>query len=82
MAWIIPAVHLNAELKGTTTGSRQEFCDMMKFVERKGIRLVISRTYPGLNNLREIDSLFDDMEVGRQMGKLIIEIEGQSSPRI
>ncbi|KAM5529792.1 zinc-binding dehydrogenase [Fusarium oxysporum f. sp. phaseoli] len=82
MSWTMPAVLLNAELKGTTMGSRQEFRDMVKFVERKGIRPVISRTVSGLNNLEAIESLFDDMEAGRQMGKLIIEIGGESSPRI
>ncbi|KAI8648625.1 PKS-ER domain-containing protein [Fusarium keratoplasticum] len=82
MNWTMPAVLLNAELKGTTMGSRQEFRDMVAFVDRKGIRPVISRTVQGLSNLRDIDLLFDEMKAGRQMGKLVIEIEGQSSPRI
>jgi NADPH:quinone reductase-like Zn-dependent oxidoreductase len=82
MTWTMPVVLLNAELKGTTMGSRQEFRDMVKFVEHKGIRPVISRTVSGLSNLGEIDSLFDDMEAGRQMGKLVIDIEDRSSPRI
>ncbi|RTE84564.1 hypothetical protein BHE90_000877 [Fusarium euwallaceae] len=82
MSWTMPAVLLNAELKGTTMGSRQEFRDMVAFVDRMGIRPVISRTVQGLSNLREIDGLFEDMKAGRQMGKLVIEIEDQSSPRI
>ncbi|KAG5778702.1 hypothetical protein H9Q73_007647 [Fusarium xylarioides] len=43
MNWAMPAVLLNAELKGTTMGSRQEFQDMVAFVDRKGLRPVISR---------------------------------------
>ncbi|KAF4345810.1 alcohol dehydrogenase [Fusarium beomiforme] len=82
MTWTMPAVLLNAELKGTTMGSRKEFRDMVNFVERKGIRPVISRTVSGLESLEAIDSLFDDMKAGRQMGKLVIEIDGESSPRI
>jgi D-arabinose 1-dehydrogenase-like Zn-dependent alcohol dehydrogenase len=63
-------------------GSRQEFRDMVAFVDRKGIRPVISRTVQGLSNLRDIDNLFDEMKAGRQMGKLVIDIECQSSPPI
>jgi D-arabinose 1-dehydrogenase-like Zn-dependent alcohol dehydrogenase len=50
MEWTMPAVLLNAELKGTTMGSRQELRDMVKFVERKGIRTIISRAVPDLNS--------------------------------
>ncbi|KAK0387656.1 hypothetical protein NLU13_3901 [Sarocladium strictum] len=82
MNWTMPAVLLNAELKGTTMGSRREFRDMVRFIEEKEIRPVVSRTVSGLSNLAEIDGLFEDMEAGRQMGKLVIEIDGQSSPRI
>lgn len=82
MDWTMPAVLLNAELKGTTMGSRQEFRDMVKFVEDKGICPVLSRTVSGLGSLKEIDSLFEDMEAGRQMGKLVIDIEDRSSPKI
>ncbi|KAL6918480.1 hypothetical protein FSST1_009975 [Fusarium sambucinum] len=82
MNWTMPAVLLNAELKGTTMGSRQEFRDMVDFVDRKGIRPVISRTVQGLGNLKDIDELFEDMRAGRQMGKLVIDIEGESSPKI
>ncbi|KAF5007182.1 hypothetical protein FDECE_6492 [Fusarium decemcellulare] len=82
MNWTMPAVLLNAELKGTTMGSRQEFRDMVAFVGRKEIRPVVSRTVQGLSNIKDIDDLFDEMKAGRQMGKLVIEIEGQSSPRI
>ncbi|KAF5609019.1 alcohol dehydrogenase [Fusarium pseudoanthophilum] len=70
MNWTMPAVLLNAELKGTTMGSRQEFRDMVAFVDREGIRPVISRVVQGLSNLKDIDGLFDDMKSGRQMGAL------------
>lgn len=82
MNWTMAAVLLNAELKGTTMGSRQEFGDMVKFVEDKGICPVLSRTVSGLGSLREIDDLFEDMEAGRQMGKLVIDIEDRSSSKI
>jgi NADPH:quinone reductase-like Zn-dependent oxidoreductase len=82
MNWTMPAVLLNAELKGTTMGSRKEFRDMVAFVQRKGIRPVISRTVQGLSSLGEIDSLFEDMKAGRQMGKLVIDMEDQGSPKI
>nr|RBQ87621.1 hypothetical protein FVER53263_00022 [Fusarium verticillioides] len=82
MNWTMPAVLLNAELKGTTMGSRREFRDMVAFVDREGIRPVISRVVQGLSNLKDIDGLFDDMKAGRQMGKLVIKMEEPSSPKI
>ncbi|CAG1959595.1 unnamed protein product [Fusarium graminearum] len=82
MNWLMPAVLLNAELKGTTMGSRQEFRDMVNYVERMGIRPVISRTVLGLDNLEAIDGLFEDMKAGRHTGKLVIEIDHHSSHKI
>ncbi|EWG35815.1 alcohol dehydrogenase [Fusarium verticillioides 7600] len=82
MNWPMPAVLLNAELKGTTMGFRKEFRDMVAFVDREGIRPVISRVVQGLSNLKDIDGIFDDMKAGRQMGKLVIKMEEPSSPKI
>lgn len=82
MEWNMSAVLLNAELKGTTMGSRKEFQDMVKFVDEKGIQPVISRTVKGLSNLEAIDGLFEEMEAGRQMGKLVIEIDEEDGPKI
>ncbi|SCV33839.1 related to alcohol dehydrogenase [Fusarium fujikuroi] len=82
MSWTMPAVLLNVELKGTTMGSRQEFRDMIAFVDREGIRPVISRVVQGLSSLADIDGMFDDMKAGRQMGKLVITIDDPSSPKM
>ncbi|KAI1031058.1 hypothetical protein LB504_000015 [Fusarium proliferatum] len=79
MNWTMPAVLLNAELKGTTMGSRQEFQDMVAFVDSKEIRPVISRVVQGLSSLAD---MFDDMKAGRQMGKLVITIDDPSSPQM
>ncbi len=64
-------------------GSRQEFADMVKLVQTKHLRPVISRVVQGLDNLPLIDDLFDEMKSGRQFGKLVVRIgktdgEGQS----
>lgn len=75
MDWLMQAVLANVELKGTTMGSRQEFRDMVAFVDEKKIRPVVSRVVKGLDNIAEIDSLFADMDKGRQFGKLVIEID-------
>lgn len=82
MSWNMMAVLMNAELKGTTMGSRQEFKDMVNFVDQKEIRPVISRTVKSLSDLEGIDSLFADMKAGSQMGKLVIEIDVGSASRI
>lgn len=60
-------------------GSRKEFRDMVKFVNDKNIKPVISRTVKGIDNLKEIDGLFEDMKNGTQFGKLVIELGGTSS---
>ncbi|KAF6821564.1 zinc-binding dehydrogenase [Colletotrichum sojae] len=85
MDWVMQAVLKNVELRGTTMGSREEFRAMMAFVREKKIRPVVSRTAKGLTNLEGIDSLFQDMEAGRQFGKLVIEFEvgpATSSPKL
>lgn len=79
MEWTMNAVLNNLELKGSTMGSRQEFKDMIAFVNEKKIRPVVSRVVNGLDNLGEINTLFDDMKQGKQFGKLVIEIATQTS---
>ena len=68
------AVMKNIDFKGSTMGSRKEFADMMRFVESKHLKPVVSRTVSGLDNLDGINSLFDDMKNGRQFGKLVVEV--------
>lgn len=81
MPFVMPAVLKNLELRGSTMGSRKEFADMVKFVDSKNLRPVVSRTVSGLENLEGIDSLFEDMKSGSQFGKLVIEVakDGESS---
>lgn len=77
------AVLKNLELKGSTMGSRTEFHDMVAFVKEKKITPVVSRVVKGLNNLQEIDILFDEMKKGSQFGKLVIEIgQGGNSSKL
>ena len=55
-------------------GSRKEFADMVKFVEEKNMKPVVSRVVSGIDNLDGINSLFEDMKSGSQFGKLVVEI--------
>jgi D-arabinose 1-dehydrogenase-like Zn-dependent alcohol dehydrogenase len=77
MDWTMPAVLKNLELKGSTMGSRKEFKDMVAFVNEKKIRPVVSRVVKGIDNIREIDGLFEEMKKGSQFGKLVVEIQGE-----
>lgn len=79
MEWSMPAVLRNIELRGSTMGSRKEFRDMVAFVNEKKIKPVVSRVVKGIDNLKEIDELFDEMKEGSQFGKLVIEIKGDGS---
>jgi D-arabinose 1-dehydrogenase-like Zn-dependent alcohol dehydrogenase len=81
MDWSMPAVLNNLELRGSTMGSRKEFRDMIAFVNEKKIKPVVSRVVKGIDNMKEIDELFEEMQKGSQFGKLVIEIgnDGTSS---
>ena len=72
--FLMGAVMKNIDFKGSTMGSRKEFADMMRFVESKHLKPVVSRTVSGLDNLDGINSLFDDMKNGRQFGKVVVEV--------
>lgn len=76
------AVLSNLELKGSTMGSRKEFKDMIAFVNEKKIKPVVSRVVKGIDNLKEIDELFDEMKKGSQFGKLVIELDNGSSSKL
>jgi D-arabinose 1-dehydrogenase-like Zn-dependent alcohol dehydrogenase len=82
MDWTMNAVLSNLELKGSTMGSRKEFKDMVAFVNEKKIKPVVSRVVKGIDNLKEIDELFDEMKKGSQFGKLVIELENGSSSKL
>jgi len=75
MDWSMQAVLKHIDLKGCTTGSRAEFKALVEFVQENKIRPVISRTVKGLQNLDAIDGLFEDMKLGKQFGKLVIEVD-------
>jgi len=56
---------------------------MVAFVNDKKIKPVVSRLVKGLDNIKEIDTLFDDMKKGSQFGKLVIEIaDGSNSSKL
>jgi D-arabinose 1-dehydrogenase-like Zn-dependent alcohol dehydrogenase len=74
MDWTMVAVLNNVELRGSTMGSRKEFHDMVTFVNDKKIKPIVSKVAKGLDNIKDIDALFDDMKKGSQFGKLVIEI--------
>ena len=74
------AVMKNIELKGSTMGSRVEFRQMVRFVNKKKIRPVLERVVvSGIDNLEAIERLFDDLKEGRQFGKLVLEISNNGT---
>ncbi|EME85367.1 uncharacterized protein MYCFIDRAFT_210212 [Pseudocercospora fijiensis CIRAD86] len=79
MDWIMPDVLKNIELRGSTMGSRKEFADLVAFVNAKGLKPLVSRAVQGIDNLKDIETLFDDMNKGSQLGKLVIEISPEDA---
>jgi len=78
MPYLMSVVLKNIDVRGSTMGSRKEFADMVKFVQSKHLKPVVSRTVSGLDNLDGINSLFEDMKSGSQFGKLVIEVAKES----
>lgn len=74
MNFLMQAVLKNIEVKGSTMGSRKEFQDMVEFIREKRLRPVVSSVVHGMDDLQEIDRLFDEMKAGTQFGKLVIEM--------
>ena len=74
------AVLKNIEVKGSTMGSRQEFRDMVAFVDEEKIKPIVSKVVRGkFDDLERWEVLFEDMKAGKQFGKLVYEIEEAES---
>lgn len=76
MEWSMPAVLNNLELRGSTMGSRKEFKEMVAFVNENNIKPVVSKVAKGIDNMKDIEELFEDIKKGSQFGKLVVEIAG------
>jgi D-arabinose 1-dehydrogenase-like Zn-dependent alcohol dehydrogenase len=56
---------------------------MVKFVQEKNLKPIVSRSVSGgLDNLEGIDSLFEDMKAGKQFGKLVIEVSKEQDAKL
>jgi len=82
MDWSMNAVLKNIELRGSTMGSRKEFEDMIAFVNAEQIKPIVSRTVNGLDNLKDIEGLFEDIKKGSQFGKLVIKVSHDSPSKL
>lgn len=66
-------VACNLELRGSTMGSRAEFKQMVKFVDKHKIRPIVSKVFHGLNQ-ENVDNAIDLLRTHSQFGKVVIEI--------
>ncbi|EEQ92489.1 alcohol dehydrogenase [Blastomyces dermatitidis ER-3] len=82
MPFTTPTFLKNIDVKGSTMGSRKEFSDMVRFVNEHKIKPIISRVVQGIDNIKAIDGLFDDMKNGTQFGKLVIEIANSGDSKL
>lgn len=56
-------------------GSRKEFSSMVKYVQTKDIRPVVSKIIESrLDDVTQLESLFEEMRSGNQFGKLVVRI--------
>jgi len=81
MDFLMSAVLRNIEVRGSTMGSRKEFADMVAFVREKKLKPVVSRTVHGLD-IKQIDTLFDDMKNASQFGKLVVTLGDKKASKL
>lgn len=82
MSWSMGAVLKNVELRGSTMGSRKEFQDMIAFVKEKKLVPIVSKVAHGLENMEELEQLFEEIKKGSQFGKLVVEISKQGGSKL
>lgn len=67
----VPRIFMNyLRIHGSTMGSREDFVDLIRFVERTGIRPPVHRTYP----LADARDAFADLAAGDVRGKLVLTV--------
>ncbi|KAG1473619.1 hypothetical protein G6F56_000855 [Rhizopus delemar] len=71
----------NIEIKGSTMGSREEFCKMVAFVDQHKIKPVVSQVWKNLSK-ESVEQSILTMSRGDQFGKLVIEFGCNSSPKL
>lgn len=59
-----------ASIKGSTMGNDQEFMEMVQFIAQHQIKPIVSSVRP----FAEVISAFDEMDAGKQFGKLVITL--------
>lgn len=79
MPFVMSAVLRNIEIRGSTMGSRKEFAEMIAFANEKKLRPIVSKVAVGLDNIADLDALFEEVRNGSQFGKLVIQIDGSAS---
>ncbi|MCJ1403035.1 hypothetical protein MMC11_006257 [Xylographa trunciseda] len=65
----------------STMGSARKFAEMVRFVAEKGIRPVVQRVAGPMRDLEAVEALVEDLEAGRQFGKLVVRIQGEGEGR-
>lgn len=57
-------------LKGTTMGSREEYIEMLKFIELHSIKPVIDNVY----DFEDYEAAFNRIDAAEQMGKIVLRV--------
>lgn len=71
LEFALPLITMNLlHVVGVSVGSRRQFADMLRTIERHAIKPVIDRTYP----LHELPAALERLHAGGHVGKICIEI--------
>lgn len=81
MDFLMSAVLRNIEVRGSTMGSRKEFKEMVQFVRETKLRPIVSRSVHGLD-IKQIETLFDDIKNASQFGKLVVTLGDKKGSKL
>jgi NADPH:quinone reductase-like Zn-dependent oxidoreductase len=74
MDYSMKAVGRNIQLVGTTMGSRKHFFEMVAFIRQHKIKPIVSQVVEGLDDLSELEKLWQTIAKGGQFGKLVVQL--------
>ncbi|KAI9248017.1 hypothetical protein BDA99DRAFT_525563 [Phascolomyces articulosus] len=74
VTFTMKSVMKHVDLRASTMGSRVEFKQMIKFIEKHKIKPIVSHVFNGLTQ-ENMDKAISVLDAGQQAGKVVIEID-------
>ncbi len=82
MPYTMKAVGRNIQLAGSTMGSRKEFFAMLDFIRLHKIQPLVSEVVQGLDDMDQLERLWETIAQGTQFGKLVVQISSDPHRKV